>query len=207
VNQTQQIFIFTRREILILVTLGVMLGLFAFTLGVHLGKKVGVSEHISEAQVVSTVTSVPDRLPSSNEFHVHSKTVETNVDGLLSEELQAEVKKTGIHIDQPRQMHLPKNTVSANAGATTPLSHLKKEIKFTLQIGSFPSVDEAAHAMHNYKKSDLHPFLKEVKVKGKGKWYRVYLGEFPSQEEADSAGKKYKAQKLVPSYVVSRVPS
>lgn len=206
--QPQQLFIFTRKEIFTLVTLCTVTGLFAFTLGVHFGKRINLPEGPTEARVASTVTTVADRLPSSEEFHGHSKQGDGNVDGLLSEELQQEVQKTGIHLNEPRQVDLPKNTVSPKGGATTHShSNLDRDAKFTLQVGSYPSVDEAAHAMHLYKKSELNPFLKEVKVKGKGKWYRVFLGEFPSQEDANTAGQKYKLQKLVPSYVVSRLPS
>jgi len=59
--------------------------------------------------------------------------------------------------------------------------------KFTIQLGSYNTMDEAKQFAEGFTVRGYNPIINEVKIDGKGKWYRVSLGLFNTAEEA----KKY----------------
>ncbi len=256
----QRMFIYDRKEVTVLTVLGVMVALFAFTLGVHLGKKVrgGLGSWTGpDAQSVDTAT---DKIPEPGDLTEQSKGAFGAVDDTLSHMLRDEVEKAGLKLDQGRQIELPKGTVSKEGGATTeykakdlaevpasqPADPAHSEVaapsapksesahaapkadsvpsapkgsapaqpvtseatmpsgKFTLQVGSHPTLAESVEQMDRLKAQGLEAFRKSVDLKEKGLWHRVYLGGYASKEEAEKAGAKFRDQRLVESFVVTR---
>ena len=56
---------------------------------------------------------------------------------------------------------------------------------YTLQLASFPARDGADKFVKNFKPFDSRkPFITEVELADKGKWYRVKKGQFDSKEQA-----------------------
>lgn len=106
----------------ILIVLGVMVAVFAFTLGVHLGKKLGPGGHDGEehAQTGETLpaATIDDAVPSRLEMSEQTKGTDQAISESLNQVLHDEVGKTGIKVEKPRALALPKETVSTNAGAT-----------------------------------------------------------------------------------------
>jgi cell division septation protein DedD len=210
----QRLYIFDRKELLTITSFILMVALFTFTLGVHLGKRVGVRTWVSKSQEKSPVDTVADALPTELEFKQEGKKAPLAIDETLAEELHA----------APRQIHLPSQPKSANAGATSSLlarkpdaakkarslaSESEAEIganegggKFALQIGSFLRENEARKHAIAMEKLSLKPFLKETEVKGKGKRYRLYLGEYPSRLSAETAGKNFKHNHKIRNFVI-----
>ncbi len=261
-------FIYDRKEVTVLTVLGVLVALFAFTLGVHLGKKVrgGLGSWTGpDAQSVDTAT---DKIPEPGDLTEQSKGAFGAVDDTLSHMLRDEVEKAGLKLDQGRQIDLPKGTVSKEGGATTEYkakdlaeapsvpkadpkvaqpeapahseaavpsapksesAHAAPKVdsvpsapkgsapakpaateaampsgKFTLQVGSHPSLAESVEQMDRLKAQGLEAFRKSVDLKEKGLWHRVYLGGYASKDEAEKAGAKFRDQHLVDSFVVTR---
>jgi septal ring-binding cell division protein DamX len=56
--------------------------------------------------------------------------------------------------------------------------------KFTIQLGSYNTMEEAKQFAEGFTVRGYSPILNEVKIDGKGKWYRVSLGLFKTVEEA-----------------------
>ena len=250
-EQKQRLFIYDRREVVILVTLGMMVAAFAFTLGVHLGKKVTTKALTSATAEVPQTPTLQDNVPNRQELTEQARSAQQAADDELSHTLHEEVEKTGIKLKTPRQVDLPSSVKSKNAGATTvkteavapvpqPVSP-KKDIeelnkaadaistkdsakepddgsssqasdnsaaesahgKYTLQIGSFPSAEEAKSKMDELRAQGLRPFVRSADVRGMGKRFRLFVGDFSSREDADKAGKKYQSESLIESYLVS----
>ncbi len=262
----QRMFIYDRKEVTVLTVLGVLVALFAFTLGVHLGKKVrgGLGSWTGpDAQSVDTST---DKIPEPGDLTEQSKGAFGAVDDTLSHMLRDEVEKAGLKLDQGRQIDLPKGTVSKEGGATTEYkakdlaeapanqeaaqNSVQKAVqkpapleapahseaahaapkadsvpsapkgsapaqpaapeaamtsgKFTLQVGSHPTLAESIEQMDRLKAQGLEAFRKSVDLKEKGLWHRVYLGGYASKDEAEKAGAKFRDQHLVESFVVTR---
>ncbi len=231
----QRLFIYDRKEMAVLVLLGVMVALFAFTLGVHLGKKVGPSHVVTGAEhghgdgdSSAPVQTESDKVPENPEIAAQASGVPDAVDESLDQALHDEVAKTGIQLEQSRPVDLPKKTRSANGGATSGTSESKTATspgdsspvktaiheavsslvtgKYTLQVGSHQNKDEAEEQIHLLEEHGLKPFLRTVDLKKKGQWHRVFVGGFESKEDAEKTGKRFKAENVIVSFVVAPRP-
>lgn len=100
-DQKRKIFIYDRKEVGILGLLGVVVALFAFTLGVHLGKQVvpkAADTHAAN-ESLEPVDAAKEQNPNRNEIANEVKNVPGAVDETLEQNLRDEVAKTGIQID------------------------------------------------------------------------------------------------------------
>jgi septal ring-binding cell division protein DamX len=205
VPRKQVLFIYDRKEMIILIFLGMMVAVFAFTLGIHLGKKVGPKGLAPDLPDTHTVATLSDKTPNRQELQEQSKGA-AQVDETVSQELHDEVMKTRLKISSARQVDLPKGTRSSGGGATTLKSEGVPAGAYTLQVGSHPGESEAQAQLKNLEKQGLPAFMKEVELKGKGKWYRVYVGGYETRDEADQAGRKFHSRKLIRSFIVAKNP-
>lgn len=261
-GQKQKFFIYDRKEMGVLLILGVMVAVFAFTLGVHLGKRVGgpvVAHAPGDAEAVPTV---PDKIPNRQELNEQSKGAQQAADESLNQALHDEVARTGIKIDTARQVQLPDKPISKEGGATTSNDAHGKEHsavvaaappasashasashgtgvpapsrsatepshpasaggassdvsdsvalhrsapagKFTLQIGSYPALDEARDQADSLEALGLRPYMRQANVKGRD-WFRLYVGGYESKEAAEKIGSRYVRQHMIDAYIVAK---
>jgi cell division protein FtsN len=225
-EQKQRFFIYDRKEMGVLLLLGVMVAIFAFTLGVHLGKRVGPQVVAHGPGDAETAPTIPDKLPNRQELTEQAKGAQQAADESLNQALHDEVTRTGIKLDTPRQLALPEKPVSKNAGATTgspPVEHadhagtapksggpdavaLRRAApagKFTLQIGSYPAFEEARDQADSLEALGLKPYMRKAEVRGKS-WYRLYVGGFDAKEAAEKVGSRYVSQHMIDAYIVSK---
>lgn len=206
-----RLFIYDRREIAVLILLGVMVALFAFTLGVHLGKRVHPHALGVVPRDTRSAETVPDQIPNRQELTEQGKAAPQAGDEALTQALHDEVSKTGVKLDTPRQVELPDEPISENAGATTlkraatsaPKATPRSAGHYTLQVGSYQTQGEAETQLKALAAHDLKAALKPVEIQGKGTWFRVYVGTFGSRDEAQTAGARYKSRKVIGSFVVA----
>ena len=92
---------------------------------------------------------------------------------------------------------------SAHPPRLAKISPAREISKYTLQIGAFPSEEEAKKRIAALNEDDYRPVLKEVDLKEKGKWYRLYLGEFATRFAAQKAGEEYSSQQVIDGFVIS----
>lgn len=107
-EQKQRLYIYDRKEMVILIFLGVLVASFAFTLGVHLGKRVPTPTATEHAAEPKPIESAQDSVPNRQELQDHQADAAGSVDETLSQTLHDEVTRTGIKLDTPRQVDLPK---------------------------------------------------------------------------------------------------
>ena len=206
----------------VLILLGLMIAVFAFTLGVHLGKKVSPKSSFDVGKEASSLGGAEDAIPNNVEIAEQAKGAQQAADESLDQAAHDEVERTGIKLDVPRQVNLPGKVRSQNAGATTDAAIAEHKAedpglkaipaamrpapagKFTLQIGSHRLLDEAKGQADRVESHGLQPFLRAADIKGKGKWYRIFVGGYPSKDAATKAGNKYRDQGLIDSFVVSK---
>jgi cell division septation protein DedD len=221
VNSKEQLFIYGRKEIAVLVFLGVLVTVFAFTLGVHLGKKIAPATVVHSGDTRAIVTEA-DQIPDRVELTEQSKGAPKAADEALDQAAHEEVARTGIKIDKYRQIELPDKAKSKNEGATTLSDQDRKkaridikmipaairptpEGKFTLQIGSYPELNEAKDLVDALEALGLRPYLRVADIKNKGKWFRVYMGGFASKDAANQAGEGYKSKHVINSYIIAKM--
>jgi cell division protein FtsN len=239
VDQKRRLFIYDRKEVGILILLGVGVALFAFTLGVHLGKQVvpKATEAALEAKPVDPLTAAEPSAPSRVEISGEVKNVPAAVDETLDQSLRDEIAKTGMKVDKTRQVELPstvhasKETTSPEVGAegnapkksapvaTAPKSMARKSepatesaaenvsSRYTLQVGSYPSLREAEPELLKLNENGLRAEVREVELTGKGKWFRLFVGQFDTIKDAEKAGKSFKKERRIADFVVVHAPA
>jgi cell division protein FtsN len=232
----QRLFIYDRKEMGVLILLGVMVALFAFTLGVHLGKRVGPKVAGNGLVDTPPVETIPDSIPNRQDLTEQGKNVPQAVEEGLDDALHQEVERTGIRLDAPKQLELPKDAPAdkvAKSAAPQEKRDDKREEKreekretarreprltkqgmsaalrpapagrYTLQVGSHQTLEEARDQVDALDALGLKPYLREVNLKKKGTWFRVFLGGYPSKEEASEAGNRYKENHMIDSFIVA----
>ena len=221
-QQKQRLFIYDRKEMGILILLAVMVAIFAFTLGVHLGKRVVPKNAVASASVSSSggapapeAATVPDEVPSQQDLSDQHKSAEASADEELDKAAQDEVARTGLKLDLSHQVDLPTGLAKApkakepavEAPSTgdnvAAISRTAPAGRYTLQVGSYPALQEARAQAEAIEALGLKPHMRAAEIKGKGKWYRVFVGGFASRDAAEKAGAKYRAEHLIESFVVA----
>jgi len=209
VKSKQKLFIYDRKEMGVLLLLGITVAVFAFTFGVHLGKQVGMTP-MAQIAGNSTVATQADQTPTQQELAEQAQNAQVIAEESLNQTLHEEVTKNGIKIDKPRQMDLPKETKKKSGGVTAlkSLQNLETNLRrFSLQIGSFPTETEAKSQIDSYESQGLKPFVREAEVKGIGKRFRLFVGKYDSKGEAEKAGAQFRSQHLIKSFIVARITS
>lgn len=223
----RKFFIYDRKEVGILILLGVGVSLFAFTLGVHLGKQVTpppVVEEAAHAPAEKVETDTP-ALPSRTEISEQVKNVPGAVDDALDQSLRDEIVRNGLQLATPKPLSYPDKTVTekkqahpapkteTHAAVAAPANE-KKPVEsapaksaargghYALQVGSYPKESDAKDQLPSFSSLGLPIQIKQVAIEGKGTWYRILVGEFPSIKEADSAGRAYQADHKIAEYRV-----
>ncbi len=195
----QSLFIYERREMIVLTLMAIVGLLFLFTLGVHWAKKLHVIPgDASLTPAASLVQTNEERLP---DFHERSDLERVSLEELdqdLTDNLQEEVKKTGIRMEIVRPLDLPKNTKSAVHSKAKPT--LGPQV--SLQVGQYSNLKAAEARAEYFEKLALLAQVQTVQHKGHVT-YRVYLGHFESRAAAIAAGKEYISKKWIDSFVIS----
>ena len=76
--------------------------------------------------------------------------------------------------------------------------------KFTIQLGSYRSMEEAEKFAEGFKVRGYDPIISTIKIEGQGTWYRVSLEAFDTITEAKDYIVKEKSLFLGADYVIVR---
>ena len=74
--------------------------------------------------------------------------------------------------------------------------------RYSVQVGSYPQMSEAAQAVERWKKKGYPAFMMIADIPDRGRWYRVRLGGFKSREDAMHYLKELQARESVEALVV-----
>lgn len=223
-NHPKKLWVYNRKEVGILLLLAVGVSVLSFTFGVHLGKKVSKNPSHAESAAVESadhaqaphLESTPAQNPSRNEVSKMVEDASQSADDALDESLKEEIVHSGMKLNEPRAVDLPTETKSEKSAVEKPAAEThaatsKKEsthsaktssTPYALQLGSFPSADEAQKASSEYEEKGISVVIQETEIKNKGKWFRLIYGNFPSPRDAQSEGSILKSKNLIGSYVV-----
>ena len=222
-EEKPKFLIYSRKEALALLALGLLVAAFSFTLGVHWGKQLGGEVKAPALRgEIPLAESAPDGSPGRQELEEKTKDAEHAADSALSKALHDEVTKTGLKMDAPHQVELPKTprpnhakevavkpaktgktAAQASQGTKTSASGASK---YTIQIGSYVTEEEAEQRRVQLEPKGLQIFVREAEVEGKGVRFRVFFGTFPHKQEAEKAGRLYVQNGVIENFVVVLLP-
>lgn len=214
-SKRSSLWVYDKKEMIVLVLLGGLVAAFAFTLGVHLGKRLYPKAADAAHGDGHVVATQEDADPTRQEVSEAAAGTEAAAQEAMTEALRNEVSRTGLKLDEPKQVKLPEET-KAEKKAEKKVSHKEATHestsekapasgaeKYALQVGSYKTANEAATLVNELQAHALEPWVQEVNLPGKGKWYRVYLGRFASKVEAEQMGVRYQDQHIIQSFVLA----
>jgi septal ring-binding cell division protein DamX len=221
-----ELFVFSRREAVIIVFLLALVSLFSFTVGIKMGKQLASTERSSHEQEHDGHAATPmheaETPESAHEAEGRGAADETNphaaVDAAEHTAHQGEGQKdkatpSGADLLNKESNQAADNvTLQAQQRVQTNLPSSKKGIRadavmFTLQVGAYRSVAEAAEQVSVLKRAGFdNAFYFEAHVPGKGVWYRVGIGSYGTKADAENAARMMTAQKKsLPTFIVQQV--
>lgn len=195
-EENNKVIIFEKKEIILVLTFVVVLIITSFTLGIRLGKKLALDESGIKSEDVKTV-----ELKSA---------VEEDVDKTMTEDSQlTDDEKLKKLMDESKNRlndELEKFSTEEKA-ATVPDEAPKSAMagKFTIQLGSYETMDEAKQFAEGFTIRGYSPIINEVRIEGKGNWYRVSLGLFNSVDEAKSYIKQEQSLFSGQDHIISEI--
>lgn len=101
---------------------------------------------------------------------------------------------------------LLKAAIEEQVGTTKVNTLAESAGRYTLQVGSYPSLREAEPELLKLNENGLRGEVREVDLAGRGKWFRLFVGQFPSIKDAEKAGKNFKKERRISDFVVVRSP-
>jgi len=76
---------------------------------------------------------------------------------------------------------------------------------YSIQLGASKSLKNAEDMVNNLKRLGHNAFYRYETVKGKGKWYRVYIERFVSKKEAEKEAKILRELELISDYSIKTI--
>jgi cell division protein FtsN len=199
-EENNKVVIFEKKEIILVFIFVVVLIITSFTLGIRLGKKLAFNDSGIKEEDVKTV-----ELKSADEEDVEAIVSE---DAKLTDE--EKLKKLMDESKNKLSDELQKFSSDQKIASTEPAKESategpKVEGKYTIQLGSYNTVEEAKQFAEGFTVRGYNPIVNEVIIDGKGTWYRVSLGIFKTVEEAKTYIKQEQSLFSGQEHVISEI--
>lgn len=178
-EENNKVIVFEKKEIVLIFLLVLILIVTSFTIGVRLGKKISLDASGVKPEDVKAV-----ELKSSVEEDAE-KTIAEDSDIPDEEKLKKLMDESKARLSDELDK-LSQDDVQSKPDASAEVPNAMAG-KFTIQLGSYNNLEEAKQFAEGFTVRGYNPIINEVKISGKGVWYRVSLGLFNTVEEA----KKY----------------
>jgi cell division protein FtsN len=198
-EENNKVIIFEKKEIIIVLLFVVVLIITSFTLGIRLGKKLAFSESGVKDEDVKTV-ELKSAVEEDAEATVSSEAKLTDDEKLKKLMDESKTRLT----DELEKFSSEEKPATPNQ--STPVAPQSTMAgKFTIQLGSYNTVDEAKQFAEGFTVRGYSPIINEVKISGKGTWYRVSLGLFNSVDEAKAYIKQEQSLFTGQEHVISEI--
>lgn len=166
-----------------------------------------VERPIAEAREITPTDvnelEVEKHVVKKSEPPVVVKEVKKTPGQLTAEELEREAIRNRPALVETEEAVTEAEPVKTPQPEAIPAGVAKKMSgNYSLQMGSYPTLEEAQASHQNWKKKGYSAFITEAEIPGKGTWYRVRLGSFPTQDKAKALLDKIKKQEKKTGIVV-----
>jgi cell division protein FtsN len=176
-EENNKVIVFEKKEIILILLFVVVLIITSFTLGIRLGKKLTLDD-----AGITTADQKTVELKSSLEEDVE-KTVESESKLTDEEKLKKLMDESKTRLSDELEKFSTEDKVEPNKSVEPQASNAMSG-KYTIQLGSYPTVEEAKQFAEGFTVRGYSPIINETTIDGKGTWYRVSLGLFGTVEEA-----------------------
>ncbi|MBL7666228.1 MAG: SPOR domain-containing protein [Bacteriovoracaceae bacterium] len=216
--------VFDRKEVILIFLFMVVLTITSFTLGIKLGKKFALEmgeyteEDVQNIELKSKKEEYVDKIveENSNEAitdETKNEKITADTFNRLKEEFQqldsgetasATPTETKDEPDLDADDTVESSSV-VDENATQATSPTNLVGKFTIQLGSYQTIEDAQKFAEGFTARGYNPIINEVSVNTKGVWYRVSLGIFATMTEAKEYIKKEKSLFQGHDYIITSI--
>lgn len=195
-EENNKVIVFEKKEIILVLIFVLVLIITSFTLGIRLGKKLAFTdagikdEDVKAVELKSTVEEDAEATISEDAKLTDEEKLKKLMDESKSR-LTDELEKFSTD-EKPAETAAAPET-NAMAG------------KYTIQLGSYNNLDEAKQFAEGFTVRGYSPIINEVKIEGKGTWYRVSLGIFNTVDEAKNYIKEEQSLFSGQEHVISEI--
>jgi len=197
-EENNKVIVFEKKEIILILIFVVVLIITSFTLGIRLGKKLTLDE-----AGIKDVDQKTVELKSGLEEDVE-KTVEEDSKLTDEEKLKTLMDESKTRLSNELEKFSTEDKTEANQ-SVAPQSASAMSGKYTIQLGSYPTVEEAKQFAEGFTVRGYSPIINETTLEGKGNWYRVSLGLFGTVEEAKAYIKNEQSLFSGQDYVITEL--
>lgn len=197
-ENNSKLFVFDKKEVILIFFFMLLIAVTSFTLGVRVGKDLLLkSEGYTEedVQTINMKTSKEEEIEDLvREVKPLPKTEEAVLDSYqdrLDQEFQNTIEDTTAttpsfenEIDEAPQNSDFEEVFNAITEVNETGTNNPYAKKWTVQIVSFPDKESAVEFANGFVARGYNPIINSVEISGRGTWYRVSLGLFDTRAEA-----------------------
>ncbi len=184
-EENNKVVIFEKKELVLISLLILVLIVTSFTIGVKMGKRISLDASGVTAEDKKTV-----ELKSAVEEDAE-KTISTDAQLTDEDKLKKMMDESKTQLTEELEKFSSEEKTNSTTKATTTAANPNPANpmagKYTIQLGSYNTVEEGKQFAEGFTVRGYNPIINEVRIDGKGTWYRVSLGVFDTVE----AAKKY----------------
>lgn len=217
-DEKTKLYVFSKREVALIFLFMFLIALTSFVFGVKIGKSYSYGESglapvdrervdlmSGQEEAVNEVLDESKQESSSGESAMKAPDMEDlnkKLEQHIQDETSGKQAKPQMEAAEPKKKtppaHVSNQMVEPAPGVAVPkaegeraaTSQDKYSGKYTIQLGSHRSLDEAEAFAEGFRVRGYNPIVNEVEIPGRGVWYRVSLGAFDSITDAKEYVKK-----------------
>ncbi len=197
-SENTKLYVFEKKEVLLLFIFMILIALTSFLLGVKMGKSYGL-----EKIGITPADQKAVELKSTDEEVILNEQSQVNE---AHNELSSETKQKEQFDESYKKLQDEFSKLNKNESTDVKAEMAKDSYvgKYTIQLGSNRSLADSEKFAEGFRARGYNPIINEVKIEGQGMWYRVSLGVFDSIQEAKDYIIKEKSLFQGQDYVIGR---
>jgi septal ring-binding cell division protein DamX len=211
-DENTKLYVFSKREVALIFLFMFLIALTSFVFGVKVGKNYSfeqagfTTEDRTQVELLSGQEEMVNEVVKEQQQSEPKKEPLGDLNKKLEEHINTETSGQGKRLeDKPEPTPVPAGPDMTDSGnqMVEPVpgtvvepeqgaKSLKDQYsgKYTIQLGSHRSLDEAEAFAEGFKVRGYNPIINEVELPNRGVWYRVSLGVFETVTEAKDYVKK-----------------
>ncbi len=196
-----KLYVFAKKEVFLIFVFMILISITSFLLGVKIGvnnsyEKTGYKkEDIQKVEILSPDEEKVGQLEksSANTDEDTYKALKEKTDLALEKKVEEEFSENAKVNTNTVVEASPETPVKAPQEFKAPAAKDKLSGKYTIQVGSFPSVSEAEVFAKGFKARGYTTIINEKDLEHKGTWFRVSIGVFDNISEAKEYAIEHKS--------------
>lgn len=193
---------FTFGQFVTLILLELVTLFFVFYLGAHYGPDLiggkRTEKVANDAPLVPDTPKVDYTYPQVLSDQKDRGVIRVKPSGMTAQEYES----MRVVVPAPAPEAAPQPEPVAEKLPPPPPEPAKQQGKYTIQVGSYPTAEEAATAVDQWKGKGYDTLMTIGEIPNKGTWYRVRIGRFKDRDEANRFLQKLRQKEKADGLVV-----